>query len=114
MKGVLTIRNGQRWVLYSVTEECEPFKTYMWWRVLSVQHSPPSAEPAGVPVTWDGIAQHWVGPGGMTVSTGPGDTKAEKIERVSVSCPKVRRGIATRWHRGRWEKLLKRGWVEVT
>lgn len=40
-----------------------------------------------------------------------GNTEAVKVEETPVPCPKVRKGIATRWYRGRWEKLLKSGWT---
>lgn len=33
-------------------------------------------------------------------------------EEVAVPCPKVRFGLETRWHEGRWQKYLKtQGWV---
>ena len=38
--------------------------------------------------------------------------KTQSIETVTenIPCPKVRKGIETRWENGRWEKLLKSGW----
>ena len=44
--------------------------------------------------------------------TNGGQTKAEKIEHIDVPCPKVRKGVQTRWERGHWQKYLKTsGWV---
>lgn len=40
-------------------------------------------------------------------------TEAERIERQPIPCPKVRRGVETRYHEGTWQKLLKRGWVSA-
>ena len=41
-----------------------------------------------------------------------GRTVPEFFHEVAAPLPKVRRGVETRWHHGRWEKLLKReGWV---
>ena len=42
-----------------------------------------------------------------------GRTKAEFVETVSIDCPKVRKGIETRWRNGSWEKCLKSGWVSA-
>ena len=38
--------------------------------------------------------------------------KTQSIETVTedIPCPKVRKGIETRWENGRWEKLLKSSW----
>jgi len=39
-------------------------------------------------------------------------TKPIKSEIRSIPCPKVCKGIETRWHDGQWEKYLRtRGWV---
>lgn len=40
-----------------------------------------------------------------------GSTKAIDITREPIPCPTVRKGIETRWWRGRWEKYLKTGWT---
>ena len=37
-------------------------------------------------------------------------TKAVKIEVVNIQCPKVKKGINTRYNAGKWEKELKSGW----
>ena len=40
-----------------------------------------------------------------------GRTKSIHTIVEPIPCPKVRKGIETRWYNGRWEKLLKSGWV---
>lgn len=42
-----------------------------------------------------------------------GKTRPEFTEETPFECPKVRRGIETRYRDGRWQKLLKSGWVSV-
>jgi len=43
-----------------------------------------------------------------------GRTKPIAFDRVPVPCPKVRKGIETRWHNGQWEKYLKsQGWISA-
>ena len=39
-----------------------------------------------------------------------GKTKSIHTIVEAIPCPKVRKGIETRWYNGRWEKLLKTGW----
>lgn len=38
-----------------------------------------------------------------------GDTQATFVEKMAVSRPKCR--TETRWHDGRWEKHMRKGWV---
>lgn len=41
-----------------------------------------------------------------------GNTKAEIVENVDYPCPRVRKGIETRYHNGSWQKYSKReGWI---
>ena len=41
-----------------------------------------------------------------------GQTKCIKQEVIPIPCPKVRKGVETRWNNGRWQKYLKsEGWV---
>jgi hypothetical protein len=43
-----------------------------------------------------------------------GQTQAILRETVSIECPKVRKGIETRFRSGHWEKYLKsEGWVRA-
>src|ERR1017187_846501 len=43
-----------------------------------------------------------------------GQTKCTSQEIIPIPCPKVRKGIETRWRNSRWEKYLKsEGWVTV-
>ena len=40
-----------------------------------------------------------------------GQTQSIHTYSVLIPCPKVRKGIETRYRNGFWEKLLKSGWV---
>ena len=40
-----------------------------------------------------------------------GRTQSEFREEIPIPCPRVRKGIETRYECGRWEKLLRKGWV---
>ncbi len=42
-----------------------------------------------------------------------GATKPIAHETHTIPCPKVRKGIETRWSYGEWQKLLKKGWVSA-
>jgi hypothetical protein len=43
-----------------------------------------------------------------------GSTKPVKTENILIPCPKVRKGIETRWRFGAWQKYLKsEGWVRA-
>ena len=40
-----------------------------------------------------------------------GQTQCTKQEVIPIPCPKVRKGIPTRWRNTRWEKYLATGWT---
>ena len=40
-----------------------------------------------------------------------GNTFSTTVEHESIPCPKVRKGLETRYRDGHWQKLLKTGWV---
>lgn len=40
-----------------------------------------------------------------------GSTESIRTVTLDIPCPKCR--TETRWHDGRWEKLLRKGWVPV-
>jgi hypothetical protein len=116
--GVLRERNGALFVLYETTLDSEPKIFYRWWRVqrTTADHYGYARPSDGDSVRYAGSG-HWhatekaTGRGCGSVYTGDGSTQAEHVEEVSAPAPKVRRGVEVRWASGRWEKLLKRGWV---
>jgi hypothetical protein len=72
----------------------------------------------------DGFEAHKDGPGTYSVRILPhvysrwalingGQTVPEYNERLPIPCPKVRKGIETRWRNGEWVKLLKTGWMRA-
>jgi hypothetical protein len=87
----------------------EPVRDVIWWRVRRVQRNPyrPAWPKSGDRVESSGH-DDWHGPGYSVWFPGyqTGRTAVEPIPR-----PKVRAGIETRYRYGRWEKLLKKGWV---
>lgn len=111
MTGKLKNRNGKLYVLYVYNEFAEPFRQYTWWRVLEVRrnaHNALSPEPEDE-VTYRGNGYWSAGSRGGVV-TGDGKNQAEMVERVSVLAPPSR-GKELRWHDGKWERLMAKGWV---
>lgn len=116
MIGKILNRNGRLFVLYESPHENEPFVTYLWYAIESTTANPYSGyrpeEGDLVRYTSHGrwVVESRIGAG--SVDTGAGDRPAAHKETVSVPCPPTR-GKEARWNRGRWEKLLKKGWVPV-
>jgi hypothetical protein len=119
MEGTLKNRNGKLYVLHTSDEYSEPFRQYIWYRVLETRGTGYGERPeAGDLATYSGISGggEWRTRNPSThrstgsVSTGSGATQAETVERVSVT-PPAAGGKELRWHDGRWEKLLAKGWV---
>jgi hypothetical protein len=111
MTGKLKSRNGKLYVLYVYNEFAEPFRQYIWWRVLEVHrnaYNMSSPEPEDE-VTYRGNGYWSAGSRGGVV-TGDGNNQAETIERVSVLAPPSR-GKELRWNDGQWERLTAKGWV---
>lgn len=116
MEGVLKHRDGRLYVLYTYDEYGEPFRQFIWWRVLETRGTGYGERPevgdlatstgSGGWRTRNSSTQRSTG----TVSTGTGSTQAEMVERVSIH-PPAARGRQLRWHEGRWERLLARGWT---
>jgi len=109
MQGKIVERNGKLCVHHAFTENEQPFRQNMFWRILERrrEHGGMRVPEVGDIVRYDGSGQ-WSGRG--SVSTGDGSTQGE-IERVPVPPPKVPRGRQVRWYQGQWEKLTARGWV---
>lgn len=118
MVGKIVDRNGKLYVLYETASDSKPEITYLWWLVEKTIGNPyhcDRPEPGDVATyrsdgTWSTHRPDTCSSSG-SVYTGHGDTKATHSETVSAPGPKVRAGIETRWYRGHWEKLLKKGWV---
>jgi hypothetical protein len=79
---------------------------YSWFEITDAVGKPAESR--------DGQVRAYMGGGNYFEGTLPqgGSTQAVVNETTEVLRPKVRRGIETRWHNGRWEKYLKaQGWV---
>ena len=116
MEGTLKNRDGKLYVLYTYDEFTEPFRQFIWWRVLETRGSGYGERPevGNIATSADGgqwrtrnsTTQRSTG----TVSTGSGSTQAEMVERVSIP-PSAAGGKELRWRDGRWERLLAKGWT---
>src|ERR1700751_589771 len=119
MEGTVKSRNGRLYVLYTYDESSAPFRQYMWWPVLAARGSGYGDAPEAGDIAASVGGGEWRTRNPLThrstgsVSTGPGATQAETVERVSVDPPPAR-GKELRWHEGRWEKLLAKGWVPAS
>lgn len=116
MEGTLKSRDGKLYVLYTSDEYSEPYRQYLWWRVLEIRGTGYGARPeTGDIATWEG-GGGWRTRNPSThrstgwVATGTGSTLAETVERISIH-PPAAGGKELRWRDGRWEKLLAKGWV---
>jgi len=117
MEGLLKNRNGKLYVLYTSDEDDEPFRQFIWWRVLESRGTGYGERPeAGDIASFGGGEWRTRNPsthrGTGTVSTGSGSTRAETVERVGIP-PPTAGGKELRWHRGEWQKLLRTGWVSA-
>lgn len=117
LEGTIEEREGALFVRYETTFEFEPIRRVMLWRVIRTDGNPYHAarpkrgdiarsQGMGVWRTFNAVTNDWTG--SVTID---GAAEAEYVEDVEVPAPKVRKGVELRWHRGRWEKLLRKGWV---
>jgi hypothetical protein len=114
MQGTIMVESERAiYVRYESTRYSEPVRDTMFWRVVSVERSPLAMGDQGWPKQGDAVRYSsggsWNGPK-YTVRTGDGCTKAERHDVETVPCPPTR-GKQSRWHEGRWEKLMAKGWV---
>jgi hypothetical protein len=116
LTGKIVERNGALFVLTVDALWTEPSISYCWWRITDREAAwGDFARPeVGDEVTWT-RGERWSAvdpktgrPSGAVFTSGE---KPDHFERVSSPSPKVRSGIEVRWEKGRWEKLLKKGWV---
>jgi len=111
MTGKLKSRDGKLYVLYTYNEFAEPFRQRFWWRVREVHRSPYHVVD---PTPEDEVIYQregrWKAGNRYTVVTGQGNQEAELVERERV-LPPPSRGKELRWNDGRWERLLRTGWV---
>jgi hypothetical protein len=109
MTGKLKSRNGNLYVLHVYTEFAEPFRRFIWWRVIEVHrngYNNYSPEPEDE-LTFQRNGYWSAGIRGAVVTA---DAPAETVERVSV-LPPPSRGKSLRWNDGQWERLTAKGWV---
>lgn len=116
MEGKLTEKKGKLYVLYTSDEYSEPFRQHLWWRVLELRGTGYGERPSAGDLATSTGGGGWSTRNPSThrstgsVSIGAGSTQAELVERTEVLPPKVS-GKQLRWHDGRWEKLMAKGWM---
>lgn len=121
MQGKLVAREGKLCVLYETTLYSAPEMTRLWWLVENIHSNVYHCTRPDV-----GDLAEYRGDGAWStrrpdthassgsVSTGDGRREAIHKETHAVPPPKVRAGIETRWHEGRWQKYLKsKGWIDA-
>lgn len=115
MEGELKSRNGKLYVLYMSDEYSNPIRQCIWWRVLETRGTGYGERPEAGNIATSSGGGEWrtrnpsTHRSTGTVSTGSGSTQAETVERISIQPPNAG-GKELRWHDGRWEKLMTRGW----
>jgi len=118
MEGVLVERKGALFVEYKSVLEDTPEVIVMQWRVEYTQGTGYGERPkegdiaasqgGGVWGTRDPVTHRSTGT--VTVD---GNAHADFTETRTMPRPKVHAGIETRWYRGAWQKLTKKGWVRA-
>lgn len=109
-----------KWYVASAMTLNEPIRYVNYYRIVDLrndpmQWTPPIAEADRLKLEpSSSCSTYTVRPdprGGRLTLIIDAHAQAEYIDDYPVICPKVRKGIATRWGNGRWEKALKAGWT---
>ena len=114
MQDILDLKNGFLCVRDSFAQYDEPKRITSWWAFGKVDAVDWQSE-LGQQLTTHGNGVYRVRLcNGMVerylrLPEG-GRTKAMFTEVTEIACPKVRKGIETRYRNGSWQKLLKSGW----
>jgi hypothetical protein len=117
LSGTLRKRDNAWFVDYASTLYSEPSRQTISWKVTGARRSgncafaPEMADRLAVTSVPDRDAWQAYKDGGYLVL----ETEHEGESVVApYPCPKVRRGIETRYRYGQWEKRLKTGWTPIT
>ena len=113
LEGKIRERDGKLYVEYARTLENEPVRLTMLWRVIESysnkynMHRPE----AGFHARGEGSG-NWSVTSAGNVAAGRVVTEpnASIVEEVPVAQPSAG-GKQVRWHEGRWEKLMAKGWI---
>jgi hypothetical protein len=120
LRGTMVRLDGKLVIRYETANWSEPTRVIMYYPLSEDRSSgaPWRLEGRAVVSTgygeWRGAPEDpdfWQLRNATAVALNGDKTEAVKVEREPIPCPKVRAGIQTRWHEGRWEKLMKKGWV---
>lgn len=119
MRGKCLQEGSGIFVVYQTTRHAEPLLDRLWWPVDTTR-----SVGAHRLVGHEVVASHSSEPfriapedpdfwqlNRFTAYVDP-RAQARKVETEQVLAPKVRKGTLTRWHQGRWQRLLKSGWCD--
>jgi len=120
MQGTIVERNGKLYVCKIDSAWSIPERITMYWPVAESSGNPYNGNrpgPGDIATyqrsCWTTTAPAGFPSTGSVRCVGNGNTPAEIVEKSPILAPKVRKGIETRYHEGRWQKLLKSGWVNA-
>lgn len=106
LQGIVEKIKEDWFVRYESFQYSEPVKVITRWKIIKVQ----GKIEEGL-VAQYGEMNIWHTYNGYGNHTQFLTNKEGTIEQIPIPCPKVRKGIRTRWMNERWEKELKQGWV---
>ena len=111
LHGTIDKIGNDLYVKYVDTLWSEPTQKTLWWKILRVERRPMGAT---FPAVGDALTsftpERWVARDYAVYV----DSRAQAARETHtpVPCPPSR-GKPTRWHEGRWERLLAKGWVAL-
>jgi hypothetical protein len=118
LTGKLAERDGKLFVVYDSPMDMAPKLHRLWWEVYQIKGNAWNAyRPEAGDTVRSQMGGDWTASReGVASNTGsvwfPSGLQARHIEEIDVPCPKVRKGIETRWYQGAWQKYSKaEGWI---
>lgn len=113
--GKIISRDGALFVQHTMFHSDEPKVTYRSYRIEGTRGTGFARPEVGDSCTYStGDNGEWrcTSPDGRSSGSALTDWQAPPAHKVTVSVPVPKaRGKELRWHDGRWEKLMARGWV---
>jgi hypothetical protein len=115
---IIDLGNGQFGFEYITTDYNKPEQIRQVWPITALRTSGMSYcrndEAIGKPASLtEGHVSCYLGNGNYVSGVLPerGATKSIALDITPIAPPKCR--VETRWYDGRWQKLMKKGWVNV-
>lgn len=112
LTGRMVLRGGRYYFAYSSADNNRPELVTNYWLVCSAVIG--ESEYDGAEAYWDnGRLAFRLGERLWSREQYLASKPSDITEVVPIPCPKVRKGIETRYRHGRWEKCLRAGWVSA-